>query len=409
MRVWMKPTLINTKSSPAASDQADLQNILRLKELFATLPDPRVIGRVLYPLPEVLLVALCAMICDCEDFTDMGHFARSQLVWLRQFIALHHGAPSHDVFRNVFLALRPDTLLEIMELWVGDLDGKQVAIDGKVSRGAKDSATGKSTLHILRAWVSEASLSVGHEVCAEKSNELAALPRLLAKLQLHGATVTIDAMGGHPEVARLIQDAGAHYILALKANEKEAHQAVIAQFDKLRPGAEEPHAQSSWAEGTEVSTTREQNRGRYEQREVVVLRDLSWWPKSWRWAGMQSVICVRRETMRQRHGAETPAVEMHYYLSSLKVSAAEMGRLIRNHWSVENQCHHLLDVTYHEDHCQVRDKVAAHNLTLMRELSTKVLKSSAVKGSIRSKRKRCALDPVFRTEATQHIFHGFDA
>ena len=407
----MEPAPIDIPASPAAQAPADLQNILRLKELFATLPDPRVIGRVLHPLPEVLLVALCAMICDCEDFTDMGHFAQSQLPWLRQFIPLRNGAPSHDVFRNVFLALRPDTLLEIMELWVGDLAGRQVTIDGKVSRGAKDSATGKSSLHILRAWVSEASLSVGHEVCAEKSNELEALPRLLAKLQLHGAVVTIDAMGGHPDIASHIQDAGADYILALKANEKDAHQAVIAHFQAQRTttAAEEVHTGGGWAQGVEVSLTREQNRGRYEQREVVVSRDMSWWPKSWRWAGLQSVICVRRETMRQRHSTETPGVEMHYYLSSLKASAAELGGLIRNHWSVENQCHHLLDVTYHEDHCQVRDKTAAHNLTLMREMSAKVLKTSPTKGSIRSKRKRCSLDPAFRIQATQHIFLGFGA
>lgn len=409
MRVWMEATPISTQS-PSPQAQAELQEVLRLKELFATLPDPRVVGRVLHSLPEVLLVALCAMICDCEDFTDMGHFAQSQLPWLRQFIPLRNGAPSHDVFRNVFLSLRPDDLLEIMELWVGDLAGKQVTIDGKVSRGAKDTTTGKSTLHILRAWVSEASLSVGHEVCAEKSNELEALPRLLAKLQLHGAIVTIDAMGGHPDIARLIQDAGADYILALKGNEKEAHQAVAAHFESLRPTPEAAAAgEQGWAEGSDVSTTREQNRGRYEQREVIVLRDVGWWPKSWRWAGLQSVICVRRETMRQRHTAESPAIETHYYLSSSRADAAELGRLIRNHWSVENQCHHLLDVTYHEDHCQVRDKAAAHNLTLMRELSTKVLKSSAVKGSIRSKRKRCCLDHAFRTEATQHIFHGFGA
>lgn len=405
----MEPTPIPLSTSADSTDQADLEHILRLKQLFATLPDPRVIGRVLHPLPEVLLVALCAMVSDCEDFTDMGHFAESQLAWLRQFIPLHNGAPSHDVFRNVFLALRPDALLEIMELWVGELDGKQVTIDGKVSRGAKDSATGRSSLHILRAWVSEASLSVCHEVCAEKSNELEALPRLLAKLQLHGAIVTMDAMGGHPDVARLLQDAGADYILALKANEKSAHQAVAAHFDTLRPAAAEIHAQGSWAAGCEMSTTCEQNRGRYERREVVVVRDLSWWPHSWNWPGLQSVICVRRETMRQRHDAESPSVELHYYLSSLTAAAAVLALLIRNHWSVENQCHHVLDVTYREDHCQVRDKAAAHNLTLVRELSTKVLKTSAVKGSIRSKRKRCALDPAFRTRVTHSIFHGFGA
>jgi predicted transposase YbfD/YdcC len=402
----MEPPPTSSLSSDAASDYPD---ILRLRQLFATLPDPRVIGRVLHPLPEVLLVALCAMLSDCEDFTDMGHFARSQLQWLRQFTPLRHGPPSHDVFRNVFLALQPELMLEIMELWVGGLDGKQVTIDGKVSRGAKDSATGKSTLHILRAWVSEASLSVGHEVCDEKSNELEALPRLLARLQLHGATVTIDAMGGHPDIAKQIQERGADYILALKANEKDAHEAVIARFESLRLPQDETHAPGGWQPGCEVSTTIEQNRGRYEKREVVVIRDMSWWPKSWKWAGLQSVICVRRETMRQRHSAEKPTVEMHYYLNSSKADAAELGRLIRNHWSVENQCHHLLDVTYHEDHCQVRDKTAAHNLTLMREISAKVLKASPQKGSVRSKRKRCALDPAFRTEVSRPIFHGFGA
>ncbi|OYW70010.1 MAG: hypothetical protein B7Z21_00310 [Verrucomicrobiales bacterium 32-60-5] len=386
-----------------------MPNILRLKELFSTLPDSRVRGRVLHPLPEVLLIALCAMVSDCEDFTDMGHFAQSQLTWLRQFMVLRNGAPSHDVFRNVFLALQPEALLEIMELWVGELDGKQVTIDGKVSRGAKDDDTGKSSLHILRAWVSEAGLSVGHEVCAEKSNELEALPRLLSKLQLHGAVVTIDAMGGHPDIARQIQDQGADYILALKANEKEAHQDVLAHFAAQRTTTDATHDQGSWVQDCEVSTSCEQNRGRYEQREVVVSRKLDWWPKSWKWAGLQSVICVRRETMRQRHAAEQPTVETHYYLSSLTADAAELGRLIRNHWSVENQCHHLLDVTYHEDHCQVRDKAAAHNLTLVRELSAKVLRSSKVKGSIRSQRKRCAMDPAFRTSVTSRIFHGFGA
>lgn len=411
MRVWMEPDPATAVTHPAAEVQAALPDILRLKELFATLPDARVHGRVLHSLPEVLLIALCAMVSDCEDFTDMGHFAQSQLAWLRQFTPLRNGAPSHDVFRNVFLALQPDALLEIMELWVGELDGKQVAIDGKVSRGVKDGVTGRSTLHILRAWVSEAGLSVGHEVCAEKSNELEALPCLLAKLQLHGAVVTIDAMGGHPDIARQIQDRGADYILALKANEKEAHQDVIAHFEAQRTltTTEAIHDQGAWVQGSEVSTSCEQNRGRYEQREVVVSRELDWWPKSWKWEGLQSVICVRRETMRQRHAAAEPTVETHYYLSSLKVSAAELGRLIRNHWSVENQCHHLLDVTYHEDHCQVRDKTAAHNLTLMRELSAKVLRSSKVKGSIRSRRKRCALDPAFRSQVTSRIFHGFGA
>lgn len=360
-------------------------DILRLKILFSTLCDERVAGRVKHLLPEVLLAALCVMVSDYESYTDMASFARSQLDWLRQFIPLRNGPPSHDVFRSVFIALQPGPLLEIMELWGGQLDGKHVAIDGKVSRGAKDSTTGRSILHILRAWGGEAGLSVGHEVCAEKGNELEALPGLLGKLQIHGATVSIDAMGGHPDIAKL------------------------ARFESLRQPVDETRTRGGWAEGCEMSTTREQNRGRYEQREVVVVREMDWWPRSWKWSGLQSIICVRRETMRHRHSAEGPVVEMHSYLSSRKASAAELGRLIRNHWSVENKCHHLLDVTFREDHCQVRDKTAAHNLTLLRERSAKVLKNSPVKGSLRSKRKRCAHDPAFRAEVTLPIFHGFGA
>lgn len=166
MRVWMEPTPTPPSTSPATQTSTPRADILRLKALFATLPDERVLGRVLHPLDEVLLTALCAMISDCESYTDMESFARSQLDWLRQFIPLRNGPPSHDVFRNIFLALPPGLMLDILELWVGDLDGRHVAIDGKVSRGARDTTTGKSTLHILRAWVSEAGLSVSHEVCA---------------------------------------------------------------------------------------------------------------------------------------------------------------------------------------------------------------------------------------------------
>lgn len=392
----------------AASNQAslgDLRKITRLRELFAAIPDRRVAGRVLHPLPEVLLVALCAMISDCEDFTDMGIFAQSQLAWLRRFTPLVNGAPSHDVFRNVFMALKPAALLEIMQQWVGELAGKHVAIDGKVSRGAKDTHTGKSTLHLLRAWVSEASLSVGQEVCAEKSNELEALPRLLASLQLKGAIVTIDAMAGHPDIAETLHAAGADYVLALKANEKKAFKEVEDHFNSIRP----EDSDASWPSTCVVSSSTEMNRGRCEGREVTVITTMEWFTKSWKWHGLQSVICVRRQTMRQRQASENPAQEIHYYLSSLPADAVRLGQIIRSHWSVENQCHHVLDVTYHEDHCQVRDKTAAQNLTLVREIATKVIKASHHKGSIRSKRKRSALDPDFRSSITNLIFHTFGA
>jgi predicted transposase YbfD/YdcC len=389
-----------------SSLSVDAAPLARLSELFAALPDARVSGRVLHRLPEVLLVALCAMVSDCEDFTDMGIFAQSQLEWLRRFTPLVNGAPSHDVFRNVFMSLQPGALLEVMQQWAGELGGQHLAIDGKVSRGVKDPATGKSTLHLLRAWVGEASLSVGYAACADKSNELEALPRLLAGLQLKGTVVTIDAMAGHPHVAEILHGAGADYVLALKANEKNAFETVKARFAAQRPefpGTSWPP--QSWQE----ATTREMNRGRYEQRDVVVSRDLAWFDKSWKWPGLRSVIEVRRQTLRQRHSKESPTDEYHYYLSSLPPDAPRLAALIRAHWSVENQCHHVLDVTWHEDHCQVRDRTAAQNLTCVREIATKFLKASPGKGSMRSKRKRSALDPSFREGITNLIFQTFGA
>lgn len=161
---------------PSCLDRAapgEAAPLARLPELFAALPDARVPVRVLHRLPEVLLVALCAMVSDGEDFTDMGHFSQSQLEWLRPLTPLVPGAPSHDVF----MSLRPEALLELMQQWVGEPGGQHLAIDGKVSRGAKDPRTGKSSLHLLRAWVGEASLSVGYAACADKSNGLEALPR----------------------------------------------------------------------------------------------------------------------------------------------------------------------------------------------------------------------------------------
>ncbi len=234
-----------------------------------------------------------------------------------------------------------------MQQWVGDLGGRHLAIDGKVSRGAKDPATGKSTLHLLRAWVGEASLSVGYAACADKSNELEALPRLLASLQLRGTIVTIDAMAGHPKVAELLHEAGADYLLALKANEKHAFETIKAHFAAARPADPgPPWPAASWQQ----AETREMNRGRYEQRRIVVSFDLAWFDKSWKWPGLQSIIEVRRQTLRQRHNKEQPTEEYHYYLSSLPPDAVRLGELIRAHWSVENQCHRVLDVTYHEHH-----------------------------------------------------------
>ncbi len=406
---------------PAAA--AEGESVVRaLLARFSAVEDPRLAGCVAHRLPDVLFCALCAVMSNCGSFTAMETFTQTQLAWLRLHVPLPHGAPSHDTFRNVFMMLGPEVLRDIVTSWVGDLDGVHVRIDGKVHRGVKDPQSGRSRLLLLRAWVSELGLSVGQVACGEKSNELATLPALLASLQLKGAVVSIDAMAGHPEVAQLLDEAGADWMLALKGNEKETHELVASHFKTLS-GQRESAAEGldtaslqppevvpvQWATECDVFSTAERNRGRWEERQVVAVPVGDWLPKAFLWYGLRSAVCVLRRTVHARQSTENPTWEVHYYLTSLPPQAAKLGACIRGHWAVENSCHHLLDVTFGEDHCQVRDRTAAQNLTVLREISASLLKAHPRKGSIKSKRERAALCPDFRSEVLARAESRFHA
>ena len=415
-----RPSIPESASLDPAPGEAAVAVLLAK---FADIPGPRAAGGILHPLPGVLLCALFAVISNCESYTAMATFAETQLEWLRRYIPLLHGAPSHDTFRYVFMLLQPAALTDILCAWAGPLDGQHVRIDGKVSRGAKDTETGRSRLWLLRAWVSDAGLSVAHAPCGEKSSEQATFPALLASLQLKGALVTIDAMAGHPEIARLLHEGGAGYILALKANEKETHTLVAAHFKHLSGQNEHPPAgredatelfapeimPAHWAAPCDVSMTTEMNRGRWEERQVIAIAAGPWLPKAFLWYGLQSAVCVLRRTMRQRQSAAAPAWEVHYYLTSLPPGAAKLGASIRAHWGVENSCHHLLDVTFGEDHSQVRDATAAQSLSLLREMAAALLRKHPRKGSVKAKRVRAALSQEFRAEVVAANFDNLHA
>ena len=359
-----------------------LLSLGKLQSLFATLPDARQPGKVAFPLDVVLMMALCAMLSDCGDFTEMEVFAETQQLWLATFLTLPNGTPSHDVFRNVFMALTPEALLGILTAWGAELSGHHLAIDGKALRGTWDGAAGKCLVHVVRAWVDAHGLSAGQVTCAEKSNEVEAIPRLLDALQLKGAIVTIDAAGTQCAIAEKIHEAGAGYVLSLKANQKNTLAAVATYF------ASAPHA------ALQHTVTLEQKHGRCERREYSISGDLSWFHKSWKWPGLLSVARVRRVVQRDKTGP--PITEVHYYLCTIPADAKRLAALVRGHWSVENRCHWVLDVVFGEDHCQVRDTTAAHNLSILREMALKALRNETSKGSLRSKRKRASLDPSFR-------------
>lgn len=384
--MWEMSLPISNKALKTLSPQQQVA-VDNLRQRFFQLPDPRMKGRVLHRLDEVVMVGLCSILSDNDAFTDMEAFARSQLGWLRTFLPLANGAPSHDVFRNVFMALQPGTLVAILGEWSGEISGKQVCIDGKALRGSDSEAAGLPMIHVLRAWVGATGISAGHELCAEKSNELDALPRLLDSLILKDTVVTIDAMGCHPHIAEQINEVGGDYVLALKGNQKSTLETVSERF--------EIESKEGGRDTQENAETVELSHGRFECRKCTVIGGLEWFHKSWKWAGLSSVVKVERTTHRVGK-REALSKETHYYLSSLKCGPEEHAELIRGHWSVENTCHYTLDVIFGEDSCQVRDRSAAHNLCIMRELAAKVLRDHPAKKSMRAKRKLAALDPEFR-------------
>jgi predicted transposase YbfD/YdcC len=365
-----------------------------LRERFEALRDLRQPGKVRHALCDVLGCALCAVICGFENFSAMATFSAYRLDWLREFLPLENGAPSHDVFRNVFLMIKGDELAAVLTEWSGELSGQHVSIDGKAMRGSYDAQSGKCLVHLLRAWVDERSLCVGQVACAEKSNEIEAIPRLLDTLELRGATVTIDAAGCQTAIAEQIHEAGATYILALKGNQGQAHRTVEDHFESLQRPSD--------------ALTEECGHGRYEKRECWVESDLSFFGKSWKWHGITCVARIRRESCRKQSrgtdGAEA-SVENHYYLCSVPPAPEAILATVRRHWGIENRCHWTLDVLFEDDQRRVQDPNAARNLSTLCDMAIHLLRSHPSKGTIPHKKQRAVLDPNFRAEIISN-FHA---
>jgi predicted transposase YbfD/YdcC len=367
-------------------------SLQQIRERFACLHDKRQPGKVRHALNDVLMSALCAMICGCEDFSSMAAFAKHRLDWLREFLPLENGAPAHDTFRNIFLMIRPDDFAAILPEWFGGLSGEHIAVDGKAIRSSYDPDKRKCTLHLVRAWIDERSLCVARVACEEKSNEIEAIPRLLDSLDLQGATVTIDAAGCQTAIAEQIEEAGGSYILALKGNQGEAHEVVKAHFERLSRPCD--------------AMSEESGHGRYEKRECWVEDDLSFFHKSWKWHGLTRVVQIRRETCRRESrgtdGLEAN-VEDQYYLCSSAADAENILATVRKHWGIENRCHWTLDVVFGEDDHPVRDRNAMQNLSTLRDLSIHLLRAHPSKQSLPKKRLQAILDPNFRTEIIRNL------
>jgi len=344
--------------------------VSKLWEQFAQLEDPRVARARRHELLDIIIIAVCGVICGADSWVDIEEFGKAKLDWFGSFLDLPNGIPSHDTFGRVFARLNPEGFQRCFLAWAEALQegtqGKLVALDGKTLRRSHDQARGKSALHLLSAWASENHLVLGQRKVEGHSNEITAIPALLDLLALEGCTVTIDAMGTQKEIARQVKERGADYVLALKGNQGRLYQEVAESFQEGRK-----------AEFAGIAHDRQETvnggHGRVEVRRYWTIFDpeyLSYLDPKGKWAGLRSIGMVEAE----RHEGEKRTVETRYYLSSLAGNAREFGHAVRGHWDIENGLHWVLDVAFREDESRVRTGYAQENLATLRRLALTLLR-----------------------------------
>jgi predicted transposase YbfD/YdcC len=359
---------------------------------FRELPDPRIERSKAQALVDILTIALCAVLCGAESWVDLETFGREKERWLRTFLALPNGIPSHDTFARVFARLDPAAFERCFLGWVravGPAAGGQVAVDGKTLRGSRDRANGKAALHLVSAWASASGLTLGQVAVDQKSNEITAIPALLDLLDLAGCVVSADAMGAQTGIAAQIVGKGGDYVLALKANQGRLHADVEALFRRAEAAGFRDLRHTT---AVEV----EKGHGRIDKRTVRALGDreyLDWLDGRARWAGLRSVVMVEAT----RRTGEERETERRYYISSLPPDAPRLAAAIRRHWGSENCLHWVLDVTFGEDASRMRAGHSARNFALVRKIALNLLRADPAKGSLATKRFKAALNPDYLT------------
>lgn len=341
----------------------------KLVDHFAELDDPRDKRGLRHLLPDMMVIAVCAVICGADDWKSIAAFGRAKQAWFADWLNLPHGIPSRFTFERVFAAMRPEALERCFAAWFRALaeesEGRLVAIDGKTLRRSYDRASSKAAVHMVSAWAVDNDLVLGQLATEAKSNEITAIPKLLELLDLKGATVTIDAEGCQKTIARKIKDQGGDYVLALKANHPTMYEEVKLFLDEAaRKGFQGiPYDFHEEIDG---------GHGRIETRRVWFTPQVDWFEDRQQWAGLQGFALVERE----RSLGEKTSCERHYFISSLaRIDAEQIAHAIRSHWGIENKLHWALDVSFAEDQCRVRKGHGAENFSRLRRIALNLLKS----------------------------------
>ena len=363
---------------------------------FSTLEDPRSHINRRHPLPSILIVAVLAVLAGAAGPTAIARWAKYKEEFLMGLIDLPNGIPAKDVFRRVLMIIKPEAFEAAFNAWIARLrddaiaetgvDRPIVSIDGKTARRSHDAKQDLGPLHVVTAWAGEYGLALGQEACAEKSNEITAIPELLKKIDVRGGVVTIDAMGTQKAIAAEIIGGQADYVLALKRNHESLHAAVIEHIDEQLDG--------DIGTAQELTTT-DRGHGREEQRTYLQLPAPEDLPGQAEWKGLKSVGVV---TSRRKEGEEE-SIEVRYYLSSLPVDLDVFARAVRGHWSVENACHWTLDVTFREDDSRIRERVLGANITWLYRFTLSILKQHPDRRmSLIMKRRGCGWSEKFLME-----------
>jgi predicted transposase YbfD/YdcC len=353
-----------------------------LLRLFRELPDPRQIGKVVHKLHDILVIVVCATLSGLDCFTEFEDYAEANEDWFREFLDLPNGIPSHDTFGNVLAALDPEAFERCLRAWfavlAGTTEGKHIAIDGKTLRHSFDTASNKAAIHLINAYAHENHAIFAQLKTEEKSNEITAVPRLLATLKLKDATVTIDAMGCQTEIARKIIEKKGHYVLAVKGNQSSLHEDIKTYLDDaIEHGFSGKH---------DVYECAEKNHGRIEVRRCWTCGDVEWLTPRHDFAGLKSIAAV--ECARTIKGKTS--LERRYFISSHSgLCAQKIAMLVRNHWKIENQVHWIMDVCFNEDSCRIRSQNAAENIARLRRVGLMLLKNEkSCKLGIKTKRRK---------------------
>jgi predicted transposase YbfD/YdcC len=379
-----------------------MANVLRvsLDEIvgyFDELEDPRSAVNLRHPFVSVVVIALMAVLAGAGGPTAIATWARTKADFLVQVLALPHGIPRKDVFRRVLALLKPTAFQACFAQWLQSLRAKAqdasaverpiFAVDGKTARRSHDRSNGLGALHAVSVWASDFGLSLGQVACAEKSNEITAIPELLRLVDIQGAIITIDAMGTQKAIAEQIVDSRADYVLALKGNQETLHQAVIDYIDE--------HSQNEFANAkARQHVTQETGHGRDERRIYIqmpvpeTLADLELW-KGLKSIGLVVSVC-------KRDGTET--LERRYYISSLAVGVKQFAHAVRSHWGIENTCHWCLDITFREDESRIRNKHMRENFAWLNRFTLSLLKQHPGRDSIVMKRRSCGWSDGFLLE-----------